>query len=766
MSASFSNFPASTTITNNGDLDEDSDDEIGVRLVKFVQRTEEIHGISEFFTRLIITEIENKLDDVEFFQDILYEEFYYKNRPKHELQDAYTKLINEVYSKIQEDIYLGTLVLPIQIRDDLQKTLLKALEDEYRECILFDISAWTSYYATPKVTKNISSITSEERKVPSITEPAKPATTPEEGLVPEAQLFLELSPQPSADPDSGASTKETIALTQQSASGISSGSLRQDEFAENEIEGFGQGERKRKSHRIWNHLTISRDQTSASDLAHQLLAILGSGKHRERRKMENTTRSVANLAPEQFQQLVQQQKIADNQQIESQQGHQVLAEQAVRLAQLRSEINLRDEPVDSYQKTKISATMVEHPPKEDMLRQDQLLGDSSRSQPGIGLETNTTENLRLSSSDQNEAYDHLLDRIASLEAENQNLKETKKDLAREKVLHFICAENGAPSMAYLAEPDWTIGPKGEILLTAHFPVTDINGYLHSQTEVAFIICKYYSAKHQEDEVQRASKAKQPLPRPQPSSETLTFYSKEMIEAAENFFARQPDFAESFPDFDIRAHIQAPFLFWYHYRGPTALEGLNPAHHALMQLAVTWIEDNYASKYDQVDSQLAKSVVSQETVPFLFKPGDVIVWEKKSELHAAIARSWPKQSSPVRSTQGNTRKNEKDWLKEPQAPDKFTMQWKVDTWKYQYDGKFLKKEQDIEIIYSAQSASEEIGIKKLNAYPLKYATQSFKTTLENRGKMFWNCRIRNVVSYEDAKGIYGVSRMHTILKSLS
>ncbi len=369
-------------------------------------------------------------------------------------------------------------------------------------------------------------------------------------------------------------------------------------------------------------------------------------------------------------------------------------------------------------------------------------------------ETPTIKKLDLASSNQNEAYHKLLHRIASLEAENQSLKEPSESMTRVQILHFILAGSGAPSMAYTEEPDWSIGPKGEIILVGHFPITNVDGYLRQNSDIAFVISKYYSPKLQEKEVERATKAKQPLPHPKCSGETLLFYSKEMIAAAEDFFARRPEFAENFPVFNIRMHIPAPYLFWYHYRGSDALQGLSSSHEGLMRLVATWIEDNYGAKYDNVGNQLKRGMISQETVPFLFSPGDVIVWEKRSELHATIAMSWPKQESlATASLQG---KVEQDWSNGPRASDEYAMRWNVDCWRYQYDGRFLKKKQGVEIVYSASSDDEEISIRKLSAYPLKYAPERIKTRLKNRGRTFWNCRNRNIVSYEDVKGIYGVS----------
>ncbi|KAH8586201.1 P-loop containing nucleoside triphosphate hydrolase protein [Bisporella sp. PMI_857] len=168
----------------------------------------------------------------------------------------------------------------------------------------------------------------------------------------------------------------------------------------------------------------------------------------------------------------------------------------------------------------------------------------------------------------------------------------------------------------------------------------------------------------------------------------------MIDAAEEFFALRPDFAVNFPNFNIRGPIPAPYLFWYHYQGPDSMQGLSPSHEALMRLVTTWTEDNYGQKYAPVDNQVDRGAISQETVPFLFKPGDVIAWEDRTELHAAITRSWPPQTSGLTLSQEN---KERDWSKGSDSlnPEKCSKRWTVDSWRYDYDGQFLQQEQPIE-----------------------------------------------------------------------
>ncbi|KAI3328175.1 hypothetical protein F4824DRAFT_484502 [Ustulina deusta] len=168
------------------------------------------------------------------------------------------------------------------------------------------------------------------------------------------------------------------------------------------------------------------------------------------------------------------------------------------------------------------------------------------------------------------------------------------------------------------------------------------GYLAHKHDVAFVATRHYTPQTQENEVQSASQAKQLLPKPTPTSEYIHLESREMIMAAEEFFPRQATFCKDFPQFNIRGPIQTPYVFWYCYRSPGAFQGMSDHHRRLMELLTSWIDGNYGKTYDVVVRQQKESVVSQETMPSLVWPGDVLVWEDKRESKAAIAQSWPRQ----------------------------------------------------------------------------------------------------------------------------
>ncbi|KAI1125818.1 AAA family ATPase [Nemania abortiva] len=356
-------------------------------------------------------------------------------------------------------------------------------------------------------------------------------------------------------------------------------------------------------------------------------------------------------------------------------------------------------------------------------------------------------------------YTELMDRITSLEAENMNLKSANEAATRIQNLYWIIQAKGIAT-AYLAEPTWSVGPNDEAILTAHFPITDVNGFLSGKHNISFVVSQYYRKEGQEKEVKAAMQAKQPLPLPKHHHETILLKSNIMIDAAEAFFAMQPKFAEEFPGLDIRAPLPAPYLFWYHYRSSDVSSQLNAYHQQQIQLLTSWIDSNYGAQYDLVDRQLADGVVSVEAMPFLVKPGDVLVWEAKGESHATIAKSWATRAGHF-EIPAQDQMEYMERTKENDSAFQSISTWSVDSWSYTYDGRFLRKQRCVDIILKLKLPSDQVPIHNLSAYPLRFAKPRLATILKKRGSIFWKCRRQRFVSYNDEKDANEASERYMV-----
>lgn len=231
----------------------------------------------------------------------------------------------------------------------------------------------------------------------------------------------------------------------------------------------------------------------------------------------------------------------------------------------------------------------------------------------------------------------------------------------------------------------------------------------------------------------------------------------MIAAAEEFFGHQVGFLGQFPDFNIKGSLPAPYLFWYYHRKPDGnpFESLSPMHQDLMRLLTGWIDENYGELYGRAEEQLKRGKVSYNTMEFLIRPGEVVVFKDKNSVSAAIAKSWPTPENTRELGSGYVAGHMgTDWTRDTHKTTKSTWKWSLNCWKYKYDGKFYKSNERIEVVLEAEDADSEIDIRELLTLPLQYA-DNWGDLLRIRGRTFWSCRYRRLVSYQDDRGLYSV-----------
>jgi hypothetical protein len=482
---------------------------------------------------------------------------------------------------------------------------------------------------------------------------------------------------------------------------------------------------------FWNHITISRDQTTSSDFKKDLLIIL-------RGRLHISATSIPGAADSNFEAPKFHKPPFARREV---MGEPSNPDSARTLAEvLRDAAGSYLEP--SSDKPQSTAELTNIKPAEHTIN------------PVINFMANDNTAVPRESSNMNE----LLGRISCLETENRNLRQCQEVQVRSKTLFFIGNDSKQPATAYLDEPTWAIGPRGKIVLKANFPIPDVEGYIEQQHEVAFIIAKFYTPTEQQSEVQSALREKRKLPIPVSSSETIRLESQNMIEAMESYIRGKPKFNDDFPDFDVRSPLLAPYLFWYHDRSPDSFENLSELHRKYMLKLTGWINENYGDMYRRVVDQLERKVVSYESVAFLIKSGDVIIvnstpGQEGGQLKAKVATSWPSSRTAQRAVDSGSGQI---WRNNPNDKEnKYIWKWGVSCWAYKYDGSFYRHPENIEIKIEAQTLEQETDIRKLNAFPLRYATEETRDLLQKRARTIWSCRYQRLVSYEDKSGTYGV-----------
>lgn len=503
---------------------------------------------------------------------------------------------------------------------------------------------------------------------------------------------------------------------------------------------------KKRSDRLWNHTTISRDQTAASDFRQELLLIFRTSRIVEKSlgfvlaRRDTGPNPPHGPHPSDFyvnfppSNGLSQLYVASTPEMSTQQRLPPIAGPSYTL------------PLSHSQATQ---------------RQSETLSQEPVGFVNIPENGSSTATLRTPES--SETVDHgtldLLGRISALEVENRNLKTLQQADIRYETVYLIQREPGRAPAAFLDEPTWAFGPRGEVLLKALFPIPDVEGWLGQRQDVTFSIGKYYIPKEQDSEVQKAVRDNKNPPPPKPSSETIRLESQQMKDAMEAFFADNPKLKQEHPNFNSSDPLPAPYIFWYHNRSPTAFDNMTDDHRKLLLKLTGWIDDNYGDMYARVDEQFKRGVVSYESMVFLVKPGDGVVLNSKPGqddglLHGKIAEDCP---SSVTQKAVLPEFNDSPWKKKVKDDKKrYLWNWALPVWQYSYDGSFYRKRTFVNMEMEADDFKEETRIQNLNIYPLKYASAETRALLEQRGKTFWSCRERRLIAFDDKKGIYGVS----------
>lgn len=488
--------------------------------------------------------------------------------------------------------------------------------------------------------------------------------------------------------------------------------------------------------RIWKHLTISRDETSASGFLHERIIILF------------LRANLFKSGPQAF-------RATD---IGETEGPEI------------SEREQQTEPYPIFPRTNAGAAQtsfhqslsghalfgMQSNNNSDLITQKQAMDINGNGNSVVEVDEDGSNSLVSTPESDSFRYRRLNHRLKSLELENQRLKNIPTTYENWKIIHFISPSFGQEPAAYFDRPVLAPGLKhDDFSLRAFLPITDVGSYV-KQTGLDFVVSRFYSASSLQSEVRSAMAKKQPPPEPRPYREHIQLQSQQMVEALLEFLSLQPGFWDRFPGFDAGEPIDAPYILWYTYRSTDALQQLQPPQRDLMHMMTSWIEQNYAKNYDEAASYLEKGVVTLKTLPFLMCPGDVLIWKEKSKMKAAITSSLLKQmSTPIlywdssqimwseRNTRDGTKKGE------------FSTTWIAEAWNYEFIGDFYRKKVPIEIKFKASSLEQEVEISRLAVYPLRFADEKTKLQLETRGRTFWSCRVRNLVSYTGEEGIFAV-----------
>jgi hypothetical protein len=224
----------------------------------------------------------------------------------------------------------------------------------------------------------------------------------------------------------------------------------------------------------------------------------------------------------------------------------------------------------------------------------------------------------------------------------------------------------------------------------------------------------------------------------------------MKEAVEALTKNNKDCENKSLSIHMNGEMQAPYHWWYYYRyRQNPFANLSQSQVELIRTLTDWIDGKYSEIYGQTHDQFERGMVSEASMSFLIQPGDILIHRDVDVIEACLATTWPKKAALLSETETSAAKSQQHW--------------NIDTWSYGFNGKLYKVPKTLNVKLDTDLENTEVKIVKLTAFPLRFAPNALRESLEQRGKTFWSCRYRKYVSYaRESQDDFTVSFIHALI----
>lgn len=346
--------------------------------------------------------------------------------------------------------------------------------------------------------------------------------------------------------------------------------------------------------------------------------------------------------------------------------------------------------------------------------------------------------------------------IRDLEAKVESLKNLarKQEPSRLQILYRLKGKKIVTT--YFDCPQWVAGQDGDGYLSSNLPLSNFPLYLQMNQDIAFIVYRDFQlketrAKTREDSFELETDAI--IPPVKHTSEFIYPVSVDLSNAITSILELRPEFASLLEHFEGNFQVPAPYLFMYHSRHFINDLTVNMSEPSKRQLAILseYISTGFETEYKAADSLLARGRISARYMKYLFKPNDILVEGKEDKTRAYVSSSWPLYSEEADKSSLDNLQKQIGFKPLKSTSDKGKVGiWKIEAWSWNFDGSFRREQKNIQLRMAADSEADR-DIDQLNVRPLKYVDREIVVRLQQRGKTFWDCRFRQLISYREVAG---------------
>ena len=182
----------------------------------------------------------------------------------------------------------------------------------------------------------------------------------------------------------------------------------------------------------------------------------------------------------------------------------------------------------------------------------------------------------------------------------------------------------------------------------------------------------------------------------------------------------------FPDFEADHEFDGPFCWYYHCLPEliAQIAKLSTKERTHIDLFHNYIRQDFGHLYKTVTTQIRDKAISRETLPFLYTPGTVVLWQEGHLERTGELTSWP----------GGFGRHTHLTL----------CQWSFDGYfcktefprTFDLDKPFRKNDKEVQLI----------AINDLPCFPIRFAPAEVQQKRRKAGQVFWKSRRRRLVTY--------------------
>ncbi|KAK8007289.1 hypothetical protein PG989_001279 [Apiospora arundinis] len=321
---------------------------------------------------------------------------------------------------------------------------------------------------------------------------------------------------------------------------------------------------------------------------------------------------------------------------------------------------------------------------------------------------------------------------------------TKK--LRGLIIHRVLHKEGG-RLIYLDHPQWIEGETW--VLMGKLPVSNVRAYLSKCPDVCFITCRNYKESSSFDPGQRDATGNISVAY---NSEFIVPVEKHLASAIGKFLAfsncessdqysthkshnsRFQEFSNDWLDSWDEITLYSPYVAFYQFWNGNDMErfmnSLNRNELPLFKRVAGYVMDEYRAHFATIESLVSAGKITNAYLPFLFKPGTIVVQGKGSDARGSLVLGTGQNPS----------------LEEPQQLRSYT----IDAWCWNLDSFFTKDYTKLKIQGIAIDDCSKRDIQEMDIRPKAHVDAGTLGILRNRGKWFWNCRKQQMVAYCEIK----------------